>query len=317
MEIQKSRGQIFMFMLTHPIFLLAWFLFFRYTYKLCQYGGVRKNLPVIAVCGIFFLFWLILFLVKILTYKDRFHFPPEERWRPGLIYRAWYICAVIIIVGTAVYFGTKIVHSAVPYNGKLSWYLQDMRTQKTEEPEKENPVKEEHIEPGSIEMEEDGSCVFYLTDKTAYRLVVVDAAAGSRFYALEKAEDGTNWKRINEDPYNGNTGGVSGLTFLDEKLGFIALSHNGGSEGELYRTEDGGKTFSQVKFPDRKVKLPDGEEYNPFDTPEVPYKEGKVLKVKVGQGADGDYNGGIKAVYTSKDNGETWKFTEEAKAADQ
>ena len=42
-----------------------------------------------------------------------------------------------------------------------------------------------------------------------------------------------------------------------------------------------------------KVEAPLGEEtYNPFDFPKIPYEEGGVLNLLIGQGAYGDYNGG-------------------------
>lgn len=39
------------------------------------------------------------------------------------------------------------------------------------------------------------------------------------------------------------------------------------------------------------MELSDGETYNPFVIPEVPYEEDGVLYVKVGQGQFGDYYG--------------------------
>lgn len=45
----------------------------------------------------------------------------------------------------------------------------------------------------------------------------------------------------------------------------------------------------------------------------MPIKEGENLNILVGQGSDGDYNGGIKALYKSKDQGKTWEYVKEAK----
>jgi len=41
----------------------------------------------------------------------------------------------------------------------------------------------------------------------------------------------------------------------------------------------------------------------------MPYKKVGSLNILVGQGSDGDYKGGCKALYQSKDNGITWKST--------
>lgn len=155
---------------------------------------------------------------------------------------------------------------------------------------------------------------FYLSDNIGYKLKVVGAAAGSRFYSLYGTKDrGTTWDTINEDPFIGRGGVAAGITFINEKLGFIALSHSGGSYGELYRTEDGGLSFEVVNLPEVKVALKGEETFTPFDFPGMPYKEDGILNILVGQGADGDYNGNSSALYQSKDEGITWEYIKEGK----
>ena len=57
------------------------------------------------------------------------------------------------------------------------------------------------------ENREDGSVYFFLDDNTGYRLLVADAAAGSRFYELEMTKDGgQSWNQQNADPFDGNIG---------------------------------------------------------------------------------------------------------------
>lgn len=138
---------------------------------------------------------------------------------------------------------------------------------------------------------------------------MVDAALGSRFYALFQTQDGgETWQTMNPDPFLNNTGVSSGITFINEELGFIGLSHSGGDYGELYRTEDGGISFEKVMLPEIEVELNDQETYTPFDFPEMPYEEDGRLILLVGQGQDGDYNSGIKAIYESTDNGRTFIY---------
>src|SRR5699024_6958415 len=110
---------------------------------------------------------------------------------------------------------------------------------------------------------------------------------------------------INEDPFRGDSGVATGVHFINEKIGFIGMSHNGGIEADLFRTEDGGLTFKKVQFPAQEVPLPFNEEasYQPFDFPNMPFQEKGKLILHVGQGSDGDYNKGIQAVYESNDLG--------------
>lgn len=176
---------------------------------------------------------------------------------------------------------------------------------KTAEPSQDNKKSSDQSNNAADE--------FYLSKQVGYRLKVIDAAAGSRFYSLTGTTDGgITWSTINKDPFLGSAGVAAGITFLNDKLGFLCLSYSGGIRGQLYRTEDGGVSYKKVNFPGVKVTLSNGETYNPFDLPGMPYETDGSLNVSVGQGADGDYNGGCKALYQSKDNGSTWKYVKEA-----
>lgn len=157
-----------------------------------------------------------------------------------------------------------------------------------------------------------GNMTFYLSEEKGYRLSVVDAAAGSRFYDLsETGNGGETWNLLNSDPFLSNGGVAAGLCFINETLGFITLSHSGGSYGEMYRTEDGGITYELVEIPVIEVSLNEVEMYNPFDLPDVPTASEEILQLLVGQGQDGDYHSGSKALFQSVDNGVTWKYIKE------
>ena len=93
-------------------------------------------------------------------------------------------------------------------------------------------------------------------------------------------------------------------------IGFIGVSRNGGCEGELYRTEDGGKSFSKIEFEGKIVTLDNRTFIMPFDYPSIPYEKDGKLYLNMEQGADGDYDGNSSLVYSSNDKGVTWKYIE-------
>lgn len=238
----------------------------------------------------------------------------------------WTWISILIIISITSFYGVKIYNSAINYNGRLAWFLEDLRMRKVlnnievknPQEDREETYKEDANERDEYEVENAPQIEnkeaqeFHLSDNDIYALGVVGAALGSRSYALYETNDGgKTWDIINNDPFNGRLGGATGITFVDKKLGFIALSHSGGSYGELYRTDDGGASYKEVSFPEVKVKLNEKETYNPFVLPGMPYREGNELKVLVGQGSNGDYNRVCKALYESKDEGKTWKYVKE------
>ena len=152
---------------------------------------------------------------------------------------------------------------------------------------------------------------FYLYDGIRYKLNIDDKATGSFFYSLHKTNDsGSNWIVINENPFNGAVGETYGIYFINENIGFIGVSRNGGCEGELYRTEDGGKSFSKIEFEGKIVTLDNRTSIMPFDYPSIPYEKDGKLYLNMEQGADGDYDGNSSLVYSSNDKGVTWKYIE-------
>lgn len=159
-------------------------------------------------------------------------------------------------------------------------------------------------------------------DGREYGLVPVDRALGSSYYVLmsyAKKGDRDSAMLINTDPFCGSGGEANLLAFLgDGKTGFIGLTYNGGDDGLLYMTGDGGESFAEVSLPVPEITLPDGRLYNPFTVPEEVWEEPGKVYLKVGQGANGDYYNEELAchpcgIYVSENKGKTFSFLKEGK----
>lgn len=162
------------------------------------------------------------------------------------------------------------------------------------------------------ENREDGSVYFFLDSNTGYRLLVADAAAGSRFYELECTKDGgQSWNQLNADPFCGNMGVAEGIEFYNENFGVIGLRGASGAYSTLYLTQDGGKTFSMIELPmDEVTELPDtaaqyGLEKSDYDYCEMPQQEDGKFKIKV-ISEQGETDG---ILFESTDNGNTWNYS--------
>lgn len=151
-----------------------------------------------------------------------------------------------------------------------------------------------------------------LEGEIRYRMIVLDAALGSRWYGLIKSRDGgKNWEVVSDDPFGQELGQGVDFTFLDENFGFATLMHNGGDTARLYVTEDGGRHYEPVEIEHKTETDSSGAIWAPYDYPRMPYEKDGKIYVLCGQGADGDYNGGDAketARYRSEDHGHTFVF---------
>ena len=99
------------------ILLVLYTLCFYTLWQLCQWGGVRSHLkrllPLVALL-------FIGILIKLLLRHRGFRAP----------YRRARITFFVVIT---LYFGARIVYSAIPYHGQLSWKIQDILHHKTVE----------------------------------------------------------------------------------------------------------------------------------------------------------------------------------------
>lgn len=190
--------------------------------------------------------------------------------------------------------------------GKVDEILEQSLSREEIPDEKANQNLDRYLEGTEKEYHLPGTDIYY-------RMSVIEAAAGTRFYALLKSRDnGNHWYVVSDMPFGDSGGGSVEFSFLNEALGFAALSHNGGDNATLYVTQNGGKSYHSVEISDSPVvTLGDGTTYQPYDFPGMPHLEQDKLMLLVGQGADGDYNGGdgkSLARFMSQDGGATFCF---------
>lgn len=96
-----------------PLGLLFYFYFMYRLWHMCQYGGLRSHLPgiLIGVVGfvVLFIFWLI----------------NVKKLRKRIL-----IALILVFLSLNIYFGGRILYSAIPYNGQVSWKIDEWRRKK-------------------------------------------------------------------------------------------------------------------------------------------------------------------------------------------
>ena len=167
-------------------------------------------------------------------------------------------------------------------------------------------IEEEVVYEIGHSTQKDGIVYYFLNETQGWRLVVVDAAAGSRWYRIEITSDGgKNWIRTEPDPFPEELFGVAdSIWFLDEENGFVLMGGASETHSELYHTVDGGLSFSKVNLPTElvDVEIPDIAEY---DYVTMPYMEENVLKTSLSL----EKYDCCHVYFESEDLGETWYYT--------
>ena len=159
-------------------------------------------------------------------------------------------------------------------------------------------------------------CAYTTTEGVTYGMVPVDRALGSSYYMLVASDNnGKESVIVNRDPFLGSGGQASWLTFIDDsELGFSCLTYSGGDEGMLYRTADGGRTFTQINYPSARIQLSDGTIYNPFVIPAKVWLEDGELYMLADQSPwSGDYyneelDKHPSGLYVSHDDGTSFEY---------
>ena len=76
------------------------------------------------------------------------------------------------------------------------------------------------------------------------------------------------------------------------------MPHTSGNYSKLYITKNGGSTFELLEI----------EQNNVYDYYNIPTYKNGILTLEIGQGNDGDYNGGDSKTYISTNKGSTWEL---------
>ncbi|WP_028044335.1 hypothetical protein [Candidatus Stoquefichus massiliensis] len=136
---------------------------------------------------------------------------------------------------------------------------------------------------------------YYIDKNIGYRLRCTDGATGSYFYVLDKTTNGgKNWIYWNNNPFHTEIGTSPEIGFINESVGFIKMTRAQGDYSHLYRTQDGGKSF-------KEVKVTDNDDYDYFT---IPYIQDNKVYLKIYKHMNAIEDRYI--MYISTNQGKTW-----------
>jgi len=138
--------------------------------------------------------------------------------------------------------------------------------------------------------------ISFVSEKVGYIVVTTERVMNTEAKSVFKTIDGgESWTEIKSET-NINEHKLYQAAFLSEDLGFMSMVCN--ESPELYRTEDGGKTWSVIGI----------SKTNFYIQPEIPYLENGKMYLLLNEG---DSSENQKAMYVSDDNGKSFKFEKE------
>lgn len=182
----------------------------------------------------------------------------------------------------------------------------------------EYSVQTNDIEVGNEDwiMDDNASLITSQKDNPSnyYKLNVIDAALGSRFYDLQRSSDnGETWELINDNPFLNQLGQASGIIFYNDNFGIIRMSGASGSYSNVYLTYDGGKIFEKVELevdsiPSLGQEL--GYQLEHYTFMSMPSLNEDVLTISIlpAEMDSTDQMDEVKVEFESYDLGKTWSI---------
>lgn len=130
----------------NPLFVMLYGIACYYLTEIAQYGGIRRRVPIIITLSAILVIWLIYCFYKTRTRSFAGVIYPDttEIERKIKYSKSWFLVAVFALIFTTGLTGYSIYQSAIPYNGKLSWYVDDYFNKK------EVPFEEDNIHENGL-----------------------------------------------------------------------------------------------------------------------------------------------------------------------
>ncbi|QWH20387.1 glycosyl hydrolase [Bacillus mycoides] len=126
--------KILISLLKTPLLIIGYWIFCYELALLCMYGRVNNNIYILLLCTAFLILIIIFTTIKVI--KNR-----EYELSKLLNIKGWKYVSVIIIIFITLFYGIKIYKSATNYGGKLAWFIESVKNERSVELERDNIYK--------------------------------------------------------------------------------------------------------------------------------------------------------------------------------
>ena len=112
----------YIYALSGKISLVCYIFTLQRLWHLCQYGGVRSHIPALALGTAGCVGTLVLWLAA----RKKCRKTESEKQNRSTIF--W--LEMFLFITSSVFFAGKIIYSAIPYHGALSWKIEEWQNKK-------------------------------------------------------------------------------------------------------------------------------------------------------------------------------------------
>ncbi len=135
----------YIYKITGKVSLLFYISNLYQLWHLCQYGSLRSHIPVLVLGIIGLVGTLVLWLIS-RRYNQKVDLRDNQN-------KKFFYMEMILLIAATLFFGGRIVYSAIPYHGALSWELDEWMRKKEVEL-KHNNIFEDGVEGVLMDLDE-------------------------------------------------------------------------------------------------------------------------------------------------------------------
>ncbi|PEL09315.1 glycosyl hydrolase [Bacillus sp. AFS017336] len=122
--LRRNVKKILRSLLTNPVFLIGYWMFGKKLALICKFGSLNKNLPVFVLSIIILLSTIVFTTIKVIKNSE---YQPNKLTTVKL----WTYLSLILFISITLLYGVNIYKSGTNYNGKLAWYIERLKNQRS------------------------------------------------------------------------------------------------------------------------------------------------------------------------------------------
>ncbi|WP_432707100.1 WD40/YVTN/BNR-like repeat-containing protein [Gottfriedia acidiceleris] len=131
--LRGNVKRILISLLLNPIFIIGYWIFGQKLASICKYGSLNKNLPILLLSIVILISVIVFTTLKIIK---------NSEYKPKLIdLRVWKSISIIIFIAITLFYGGNIYKSATNFGGKLAWYIERLKNERSVKFEHNNIYK--------------------------------------------------------------------------------------------------------------------------------------------------------------------------------